>query len=168
MRTSIKAGMLCLFATTIIATANAQNAKTFYVCSGTSFTMIPDDTTHTTYEWREVGGTGILATSKTLPVTAPSLGGTTYTTKRYTLTIQDGTGCSSANDTFTVHVLPPVTVNITGNSGPYCSNNSQSVTLTANVGSLTLPAGAADSLRDRHKPYSVLPGLALPARILSL
>lgn len=127
-----------------VGSAVAQNANTFYVCSGTSFTMVPDDTTHDNYQWSEIGGSSNpIATTTNASVTAPTLGGTTYTLKQYTLSVQDSVGCWSEVDTFDVYVLPAIQVAISGNSGPYCANSSTSVTLTATVGSLTLPTGVA-------------------------
>lgn len=130
-----------------LITANqlfAQNANTFYVCSGTNFTLVPSDTTFTDFEWNEIGGSSNpIATTKTSNITAPTLGGTTYSTKQYTLRVKDGTGCWSDVDTFTVNVLPAISVTMSGNSGPYCASSSTSVTLTATVGSLTLPTGVA-------------------------
>jgi hypothetical protein len=143
MRTSIKAGLLCLFATTIIANANAQDAKTFYVCSGTSMKLVPGVTTHTDYEWNEVNGTSNpIAQVQDLSIT-PTTTGSTYTTKKYTLSVKDNNGCWSEPDTFTVYVLPAITATISGNNGPYCANSTTAVTLTANVGALTLPAGVS-------------------------
>lgn len=133
--------------TLLVATVGlsfAQNANTFYVCSGTSFTMVPDDTTHDNYEWEEIGGSSNpIATTTNASVTAPTLGGTSFTLKQYTLKVLDSAGCWSEVDTFDVYILPEIQVAISGNGGPYCVNNSTSVTLTATVGSLTLPTGVA-------------------------
>jgi len=144
MRNAIKLAICSLATACIFNMASAQNTKTFYVCSGTSFTMVPAVTTHTNYEWSEVSGsTNPIATTQNATVTAPTIAGTTYATKQYALTVRDAAGCWSAADTFTVYVLPPIQVSVTGNAGPYCANNPTSVTLTASVGSLTLPAGVA-------------------------
>lgn len=143
MRKSIQSGILCLVATAFISTANAQADKTFYVCSGTSFTLVAG-TAHSNYEWEEIGGSSNpIATTQNAGITAPTLGGTTYSTVQYTLSVRDSAGCWSEKDTFTVHVLPPIQASIAGNSGPYCANNATTDTLTASVGSLTLPAGVA-------------------------
>lgn len=143
MRKSIKAGILCLVATAFINNANAQASKTFYVCSGTSFTLVAGGT-HTLYEWEEIGGSSNpIATTQNAAITAPTLGGTTYTTMQYTLTVRDSAGCWAEKDTFTVHILPAIQASVSGNSGPYCANNSTTDTLTATVGTLTLPAGVA-------------------------
>lgn len=144
MRNAIKLAMFSLATACFFNTASAQNTKTFYVCSGTSFTMVPSVTTHTNYEWSEVSGSSNpIATTQNATVTAPTIAGTTYTTKQYALTVRDAAGCWSDADTFTVYVLPPIQVSMSGNAGPYCANNPASVTLTATVGSLTLPAGVA-------------------------
>lgn len=144
MKKLIYTGVLCLLATAFFNNANAQADKTFYVCSGTSFTLVSGVTTHTDYEWDEIGGgSNPIATTTNASLTAPTLAGTTYSTKQYTLTVRDAAGCWSEKDTFTVYVLPAIQATISGNAGPYCANNSTSVTLTANVGSLTLPTGVA-------------------------
>lgn len=142
MRKSIQTGLLCLIATAFISNANAQANKTFYVCSGTSFSLVSGVTTHSDYDWQEIGGSSV-GTTSSVTIASPTLSGTTYDTKQYTLTVRDGSGCWSNVDTFTVYVLPPIQASITGNAGPYCANSATSVTLTANVGSLTLPAGVA-------------------------
>lgn len=134
--------MLCLIATAFISTANAQADKTFYVCSGTTFTLASSVTTHTEYDWEEVGA-GSIGTDTSVSVLIPASGSTAYDTKQYTLTVKDGSGCWSEKDTFTVYVLPPIQASVSGNSGPYCADNNVSVTLTANIGTLTLPAGVA-------------------------
>lgn len=142
MRKIILSAALCLVAATFNNEANAQASKTFYVCSGTSFTLKSSVSTHTNYQWDEVGGAS-LGTDSTASITAPTLSGTTYDTKRYTLTVRDAAGCWSDKDTFTVHILPPIVATIAGNAGPYCANNATSVTLTANVATLTLPTGVS-------------------------
>lgn len=139
-----KTALVLMLMIAAAGSAIAQNAKTFYVCSGTSFTMVPDDTTHDNYEWDEIGGgANPIATTTNASVTAPTLAGTTYSLVQYTLKVQDSVGCWSEEDTFNVYVLPPVQVAVSGNAGPYCANSSTSVTLTATVGGLTLPAGVA-------------------------
>ncbi len=144
MRNSIKSGLLCLIVTMFVLSANAQDTRTFYVCSGTSFTMVPNDSSFTDYEWAEIGGSSNpIATTQNATVTAPSIAGTSYQTVQYTLIVKDGAGCWSTVDTFTVHVLPAPQVTISGNSGPYCAGNSVSDTLTATVGTLTLPTGVS-------------------------
>lgn len=144
MRNNIKLALLSLATACFFNNAFAQNTKTFYVCSGTTFTMVPGVTTHTNYEWSEVSGSSNpIATTQNATVTAPTIAGTSYATKRYALTVRDAAGCWSDADTFTVYVLPAIQVSVNGNAGPYCANNPTSLTLSASVGSLTLPAGVA-------------------------
>lgn len=144
MRNFIKSAVLCALATMSLTSAHAQADKTFYVCSGTGFTLVPSVATHTDYEWSEIGGSSNpVATTQNVSITAPTVGGTVYDTKQYTLSVRDSAGCWSEADTFTVYVLPAIQASITGNSGPYCANSSTTDTLTASVGSLTLPPGVA-------------------------
>lgn len=124
--------------------AFAQTTKTLYVCSNTAFTLVPQTTTFTDYEWSEIGGSSNpIATTQNLSLTSPTLPGTTFSTKKYTLKVKDGAGCWSEPDTFTVHILPPINVTVNGGTGSYCANNSTSLVLDAVVGSLTLPTGVA-------------------------
>lgn len=121
-----------------------QDSKTFYVCSGTGFTLAASDTTFQGYDWDLVGGgANPIATTSSASLTAPTVSGTTYSTVQYTLSVLDSGGCWSDEDTFTIHVLPGIVATIAGNNGAYCTQNSISDTLTASVGTLTLPTGVA-------------------------
>jgi len=120
----------------------AQTSKTFYVCSNTTFTLTPQVTTFTDYEWTEVNNpTSPLAITQNLTQTAPTINNATYTSTKYTLRVKDGSGCWSDPDTFVVYTLPPVSVSVSGADPGYCANNSMNDTLHADVAALTLPAG---------------------------
>ncbi len=132
------------FATIVsVNICKAQDTKTFYLCSNTSFTLRPQVTTFTEYEWNEINGSSNPVSSlQDLGATSPTISGTSYTTTKYTLKVKNGTtGCWSEPDTFTVYTLPPISASITGAASGYCANNSIADTLQASVGSLTLPAG---------------------------
>ncbi len=143
-KSTIKSMALGAMSLLLTATGFAQNAQTFYVCPSTGFTLRPQTTTFSGYEWTEVGSSAPAVTTQDYTTTSPALAtATTYETKQYTLRVQDAAGCWSDPQTFTVHILPAIPVTIAGPSGTFCQNSSTNATITATVGTLTLPTGVA-------------------------
>ncbi len=125
--------------------AQAQSIREYYVCSGTSFTL-QSASTADNYEWRVIGASSPFGTGQTTSsITAPTLvAGDNADTLKYEFRVETG-GCWSDPDTFYVHVLPPLDVAISGGAGTYCTNNPQTLTLTASLATTpgALPNGVA-------------------------
>ncbi len=86
------------------------------------------------YQWYKLdaSGTPHLTTSTTRTYTETPTGPGYY---KYQLVTVNANGCTSpASDTYTIYVLPPLTVSITTSnpSNTICANNQNSIILTAN------------------------------------
>ncbi|OJV53060.1 MAG: hypothetical protein BGO31_04720 [Bacteroidetes bacterium 43-16] len=140
MKTKFFKSIFIAAALSLMTIVNAI-AGTFYVCSGTAFTLTPSVSTFSVYEWSDGATVVQTGSSPNLVQTVTLSPATTAIAKTYTLRVQDGNGCWSAQATHTVYVLPALTASIAGATA-ICSNVTLNETLTAstNYGALNLTA----------------------------
>ena len=128
--------------------AFAQSLQTYYVCSGTTYSFtVTADASFDHYEWKDVTATPtpIGSDNAVLSLTAPTITDGVFTTRQYTLRVyKTAESCYSDIVTYTVYVLPAPTVTL-NTIAAQCAGSVASLTLTATVGSLTLPANVTAS-----------------------
>lgn len=120
-------------------------AGTFYVCSGTAFTLTPGVSTFAVYEWSDGSTVVQTGSSPNLVQTVTLSPATTAIAKTYNLRVQDANGCWSAQTSHTVYILPALTASIAGATA-VCSNVTVNETLTASTNFGTLNLSAASGL----------------------
>lgn len=162
MKKFIPIAFLSVLGTGVYQSAHAQGAvHHFYVCSETEFVLVDAKNDFTVYEWLDPSNptTPISTTASTPPLTAPAT--STPTTMVFELRVEQG-GCWSDPDSFIVHVLPPLQVEISGLDSEYCDNsNPGTVTATATITNIPtgLPTGVtADQLEWFEDNVSVASG----------
>lgn len=122
----------------------AQTSKTFYVCSGTSFTLKAENVTGLTYRWYESGSATVLDSDTSLTQSVTLADPVTYEQKSYVLLVDSTNSCTSEGDTFIVFIMPQLEATIADPANSFCSNELPATdTLTASVNVTSFPTGVS-------------------------
>lgn len=125
---------LVLILALVLSGISSFAAKVYYVCSGETFTIKAGEASATgmTYDWTGASLSSSVTTYNLVAIAPTITAGGAYQTLTYSLTVTEN-GCPSTPETFTVYVLPPIQVDITGADAVYCSDVAISDVLTATV-----------------------------------
>jgi len=132
----------------LASVASVAQSSTFYVCAGYGFKLtVPVG--YDEYEWASEGVIISGADSNELPVAAVSAEeiGNTSIVKNYTLKVRNTEGCWSDEGSYSVNILPQLSVTTDGFMPPYCEHTPQDINLIALINgapgtsALSLPAG---------------------------
>ena len=122
----------------------AQTSKTFYVCSGTSFTLKADNVTGLSYNWYASGSSTVLDSDTSLTQTVTLADPLVYEEKKYVLFVDSTNSCTSQGDTFTVFIMPQLIADIADPANSFCANELPVTdTLTATVNITSFPSGVS-------------------------
>lgn len=143
------------------ATVYAQDARTFYVCGGTTFTLTAGTGSgYDSYSWRDVsdGQTATEVATTAALSSSVTNAGTTTIQKKYSISVfKAGEGCYSDPVTYTVYVLPKPVVSL-NTPGAQCQEVPTALTLTATVAELTLPSGVTADVFEWKKGATTVQG----------
>jgi len=122
----------------------AQTSKTFYVCSGTAFTLKAENITGLTYKWYASGSATVLDSDTALTQTVTLADPIVYEQKSYVLFVDSANSCTSEGDTFTVFIMPQLVADVADPANSFCANELPITdTLTATVNVTSFPPGVS-------------------------